>query len=246
MSFERPRSSAQVHEEQTEPRPGSNLDEVAAPFESGRTPRRRAVPVRRGDKSTAEVVAPAVVVDLDRLRRPLLGTHRETAVVGADVVKGAQHAVVAAHKDKRLAEELERTHVARRGQRRLEADRHPVPVEDARRLELEETRRGEGSRGQGRRPLDRGANRFKLLRGQLDIGGAVVRTSDTRRAGSRLHEAEHGSQHRSTRWKCSCRGNSHVDVSEGPRGYLLSPVFTPPRSCATRMPHAVACGIRRQ
>ena len=159
MVVERSRRSAEVHEEQGEPRPGPDLDEIAAPLETGRIPRGRAVPVRRGEKPAAEIVAPAVVVDLERLRCLLLGTHRETAVVGADVVKDAQHAVVAAYQDERLAEELHRAHVTRRGQRRLEADRHPAPVEDARRLELEEARGGEGSHGQGRRPPDRGAYR---------------------------------------------------------------------------------------
>ena len=39
----------------------------------------------------------------------------------------------------------------------------------------------------------------------MDIGGTVVRTSSARRAGSHLHETEHGSRRQSARWKCLCR-----------------------------------------
>ena len=158
---------AEVHEERAETALGADLDEVGvAPGEGCQVPGRCAVPVRNSVEAAAQVVAPLVVVDLDRWRRPLFRAHRETAVVGADVVKGPQHPVVAAHQHQRLAEKLDRAHVTGIGQGRLEGERHPVPVEDSLHLEIEEGRGAEGPCGQGERPFHGGADRVQILGGQ--------------------------------------------------------------------------------
>ena len=171
VQLSRPR--AEVHEEHAEPAFGSDLHQVGvAPSEAGGVSRRRSVPVRSGEQTPAQVVAPAVVVDLDLARTALLRAHREAAVVGTDVVEGAQHAIVSANQRERLAEEFERTHVAGLGQGPLEGERHPAAVEDALHLEVEERGRREGPRGQGQRPLDGGADRCQLFARQLDASAA--------------------------------------------------------------------------
>ena len=162
-----PRLPAEVQEKQAEPAFGRDLHEVGvAPSEAGGSAFRRTIPIRGTEQAAAQIVTPAVVVDLDLARRALLGTQREAAVVGTDVVKGAQHRIVAAHQQHRLSEELDRAHVAGLGQGRLEGGRHPAAMEDALHLEVEEGAGREGPRGQGQRPLDGRADRRQLLAAQ--------------------------------------------------------------------------------
>ena len=115
-------------------------------------------------------------------------------------MKGAQHAVVAADQDERLAEKLDRTHVAGRGQRRLEADRDPAAVEDACHLQLEEVF-GEVKALAGRvvaRSIGARMDFSSSGVSSTDIGDSLVRTSGTRTAGSQLHETERDSRARPT------------------------------------------------
>ena len=137
--------AAQVHEHQVHPHRGANrLQAVGAAVEALVLVPAGAADVRGPLEPAVQTVGPRVVGATDAGGKAARLAHELVAAVAAHVVEDADFAVPVAHHEHRLAEEVDRAHVAGGGDGAGVADAGPGRIEQALAFEHEECLGGVG------------------------------------------------------------------------------------------------------